>query len=351
LPQTGMSLDTVAAEIRKRFGFGDWWRVSGVIESIDGKLRLNIDLDGAHAHKDLPPSSTSMNQMDELFSSAAHNIFDIIDPYIVASSYADIDPKASIERTNKIVLTSSRDSSNVTWAHVLISYVSRHDSIEAEKEAKVAIELDKTIAVAHLDLGISLAEEDKYQEALEEFREAIWLNNNYAAAHSYLGLFLASHGYPRLALAELNTAIKLDPHDSSMHVNLGLALQRNGEQGAAAEEFAKAIASDPEDGGAHALLGGVYASQGKLDLAIEEYRKAIRADPGNADIHVSLAYALKAKSDLDAAVEEFDEGVSLQPDNPTYLNAQKETLKERDRRQALAAQASDDPPPMPPEPP
>jgi hypothetical protein len=37
LPQTGMSLDTIAAEIRERFGLGDWWKVSSSIESVDGK--------------------------------------------------------------------------------------------------------------------------------------------------------------------------------------------------------------------------------------------------------------------------------------------------------------------------
>jgi tetratricopeptide (TPR) repeat protein len=351
LPQTGMSLDTIAAEIRKRFGFGDWWRVSGSIESIDGKLKLNIDLDGAHDHKDVS-NSASMNQIGELFSFAAHNIFDIIDPYIVASSYADNDPKTSIERARKIILTSSTDRSNAGWAHVLMSYVRRHNSIETKKQSKIAIELDNNIAVAHLNLGVSLANEDKYQEAFEEFREAIWLNNNYSAAHNYLGLLLANHGYHRLAVEELNRAINLDPHDSSAHANLGWALQLNGEQDAALEELAKAIESDPEDGYAHAQLGSIYAYQGKLDPAIEEYREAISADPGNANIHVNLASALKSKGDFNAAVEEFDEGVSLQPDNPTYLNAQKEALKERDgRRKALTAEASDDPPPMPPEPP
>jgi hypothetical protein len=45
LPQTGMSMDKIAAEIRDHFGFGNWWRISSAIELDNNKLTINISLD------------------------------------------------------------------------------------------------------------------------------------------------------------------------------------------------------------------------------------------------------------------------------------------------------------------
>jgi hypothetical protein len=151
LPQTGMSLDTIAAEIRERFGLGDWWKVSSSIESADGKIRLNVCLEGASGHNGIPPISKNSNQIDELFSSAAQSIFEIIDPYIVAASYANKDQKTAIELARKIILASSKDNSSAAWAHVLMSYINlnRGNLSEAKKEAKTAIKLDNSIVAAH----------------------------------------------------------------------------------------------------------------------------------------------------------------------------------------------------------
>ena len=215
LPQTGISLDMVATEIRNRFGFGNTWKISGSIESIDGRLRLNINLDGATEFKQFNLSLGS-DQVDDLFSKAAENIFTVIDPYIVAASYTGNDPTKSITLAKDIILSYPKSNVNVAWAHILIGFIQneKRDLPEAEKEAREAIAINNKIAVAHNNLGRTLFDyhsNNTVNEAFEEFREAIWINKNFAVPHYNLGLLLARQGERRMAMEEYNKAIQIDP--------------------------------------------------------------------------------------------------------------------------------------------
>ena len=123
LPQTGMSLDTVAAEIRERFGLGNSWRVSSSIELVDDRLKLRISLNSNREHAKEIVIYKPLSQIDELFSSAAHDVFEVIDPYFIAAIYAQKDEIKSIELAKRIILADSPDNSNAAWAHILIGYV------------------------------------------------------------------------------------------------------------------------------------------------------------------------------------------------------------------------------------
>ena len=77
VPETGLSLDTIAAEIRSRFRIGNSWRVSGSIES-DGTLyNLNISIDNEREFRKL--SIPENIDVAALCSSAAISIFEVVD--------------------------------------------------------------------------------------------------------------------------------------------------------------------------------------------------------------------------------------------------------------------------------
>jgi tetratricopeptide (TPR) repeat protein len=333
LPQTGMSLDTVAAEIRDRFGFGNSWRVSSSIESIGDNLTLSVSLDGQKEHRGFDVNG-KLYEINVLFSSAAESIFGIIDRYVLAASYLDRNMGKSAALAREIILSHPKNDSNVAWAHVLMSYIQHRSSnkSEAAKEVRAAITIDNNIAVAHNNLAMVFLDEGENEKAFEELREAIWLNNSYATAYNNLGNLLEREGERRLAIEAFNRAIQLDPNNSNAHDSLGSIFLTEGQYDAALEEFAKAIASDFGNSFAHANLAEAYASRDKLDAAIEEYNRAIIIDPRFAEAHFRLGRLLEKKGKLSAARDEYDESVAIDPDNPAYLAAQKNTLTKRDRQ-------------------
>ena len=81
-------------------------------------------------------------------------------------------------------------------------------------------------AEAHSNLGTTLGNQRKPEEAVAEFRvdTAIRLTPDYADAHNNLGIALGNQGKLEEAVAEFRTAIRLKPDYADAHNNLGNAL-------------------------------------------------------------------------------------------------------------------------------
>ena len=352
LPQTGMSLDTIAAEIRNRFGIGNLWKISGSIETVGEQLDLQVNVDGARIYKHLIVSQAHKD-IDKLFILAAEEISKVIDPYVVAASYHDKDPNKAINLARQIIWSRPMGDQNVAWAHILISSLQQEvsDWPEAEKEARSAIASDHNIASAHIDLGSSLLNQGRLNEALEEFREAIWINNREETAYYGLGILLDQANMTDLALEQYKKVIEIDQNFSDAHNNVGVILQNRGDLQSAVEEYRRAVLANPKNTLALVNLGRTMFNHGEIDKAIEEYREAISIVPRAAFAHENLGDALKSQGAFSAAIDEYDEAVGIEPDNASYLNAQKNALIERDRQPPPAAQASIDYSLMPPQPP
>ena len=120
LPETGISVDAIAAEIRTRLGVENTAIVSGSIESVGDRLKLDINLDYKGSHKKIVVFG-SFAEFDELLPSAASGIFSVIDPYVVAASFAQKDRRKSIELARQIISTYPPHDEKVARAHILIS--------------------------------------------------------------------------------------------------------------------------------------------------------------------------------------------------------------------------------------
>jgi tetratricopeptide (TPR) repeat protein len=313
VPETGISLDTIAAEIRARFAFGNSWRVSGSIES-DGTLyKLNISVDNERESRKLPiPENIDVAA---LCSSAAISIFETIDPYVVAASLADKDQSKSMELARQIVLLYPPDDINVAWAHVLMSGLQRamHNYSEAVKEADAAIRIEPYLPAAHNNRGAALYNLDETDAAIDEFNKASAIDPHHEMAHYNLGLALKKKGNIDAAINELHKAIAIDPRNAAAHNSLGNALGEQGDLDGAIDEYNRAVASDPRDLLARDNLGVALIRQGNLDAAIDEFNKAIAIDPHNAFAHNNLGAALKDKGKVGAAIDEFDIAIAIDP--------------------------------------
>ena len=84
--------------------------------------------------------------------------------------------------------------------------------IEAEKNAKKAVELGPNEAEVHFALGFFYNQTQKYNEAFSSFNTAIMLNPSHAHAHDEIGdVYLYNYGDFDRAIIWYNKALKRDP--------------------------------------------------------------------------------------------------------------------------------------------
>ncbi len=153
--------------------------------------------------------------------------------------------------------------------------------IRARAAAEKAVELDESLAEAHVSLAAVIGtwiHDDA--AAYREFQRAIELNPNLAQAHNYYGMKLMGDVRLEEAVVELERARQLDPLSPSINTNLGMTLSRLRRYDEAAAQFQKTLRMDPNFLRAHQGLGTVYEQQKRFDEAIAEFRKAEQLSNG-----------------------------------------------------------------------
>ncbi len=172
--------------------------------------------------------------------------------------------------------------------------------VEAIPEAKVAalkaLELDRTLAEAHVSLGhIKLWLDWDWPAAELEFKQGIALNPNSALAHNQYAMYLAAMGRLSDAIAEVTRAQELDALSPIVNTDLGWYLLYSGRDSEAVEQFRKTLELDANYLSARWGLGASYAQQQRYEQAIEELTKAVSLSEGSPVPmgHLGFAYGLK----------------------------------------------------------
>jgi TolB-like protein/tetratricopeptide (TPR) repeat protein len=148
---------------------------------------------------------------------------------------------------------------------------------KAKVAALRAIELDDSLAEAHVALGIYLSAFSWNQVAAEkEFRRAIELNPTYPTAHQQFANYcLLSMGRFDDALAEAKQAEQLDPFSPVISADVAWPLYFARRYDEAITQLKASLILDPNFAVTRRYLGTVYHSQGMYIEAIAEFRKAV----------------------------------------------------------------------------
>jgi protein O-mannosyl-transferase len=190
---------------------------------------------------------------------------------------------------------------------------------EAIAEHTAALRLKPDDATAHYNMGRALFNVGKLAEAKAEFVAALQIDPDLAEAHNNLGLTLARLGRFAEAIPEHRAALRLKPHNARAHNNLGLALATLGQVAEAVEEYRAALRLMPEYVSARNNLAVALASQGKLDEAVAEWRAVLRLRPDSPEIHLNWGDALAAQGRSAEAAAEYREALRLRAEWPPAL--------------------------------
>ena len=144
--------------------------------------------------------------------------------------------------------------------------------IKGRAAAKKALEIDETLAEAHVVLAESQFYHDwDWSGAETEFRRAIELNPNYASAHQWYAEFLSFMGRHDEARTEINKALELDPLSLIINGISGVIYESAGQDDEAFKQEQKTLEMDPEFIPTHYWLFQWYLRKGMSDEAFSHF--------------------------------------------------------------------------------
>jgi len=202
--------------------------------------------------------------------------------------------KQSIEYLQQAITTDPKYA--LAYAGLADSYLSLGSFwVEAISESKAAalkaIELDPTLAEAHVALGhIRLWLDWEWQAAELEFKQGIALNPNSALAHDQYAMYLAAMGRLDEAVSEARRAQALDALSPIVNTDLGWCLLYAGRGSEAVDQFRKTLEIDPKYVSARWGLGASYAQQRAFKDAVAELKQAVTLSEGSPLISGHLGY-------------------------------------------------------------
>ena len=151
---------------------------------------------------------------------------------------------------------------------------SREALSKSSAAATKAVELDDKLAEAHTALATAKLFYDwDWAGAEREYKLALELNPNSADAHTDYAVYLGVIGRHRESIAEIQRALDLDPFNLSVRALVGELFYYGREYDRAIEKLQKTLELDPNFTRAHIVLWWVYEAKGMYSEAVAAYQK------------------------------------------------------------------------------
>jgi len=160
-----------------------------------------------------------------------------------------------------------------------------------------AIAVTKDNAVAHLNLGAALEEENQPEAALSEYRKALQLDSSRHEIYNNIGKLLNDEGKPDAALSYCREAVRLNLNSPLSHNNLGIVLTELRHFDEALGEFSAAAQLDANYAPPRFQMGKLLLQQGRDTEAMPLFREALQIEPDNLQMLVFFARVLAATDD------------------------------------------------------
>ena len=205
-------------------------------------------------------------------------------------------------------------------AHTILATATMNDDWNwsaAENEFKRAIEINPSLATAHLWYGWFLTLMGRFDDSLNEFKRAQQLDPVSPVINAFIASpFYYGRRYDQ-AIGELNKAIELEPNFWLAHWILGMAYEQKGDVSEAIASFQRAKSLD-DSPLILALLGRAFALAGKTREAQDTVAelKELSEKRFVSPYHIALIYDALGEHDLvfeflEEAYEERDESLPV----------------------------------------
>ena len=185
---------------------------------------------------------------------------------------------------------------------------------EAKESYKKAFSIKPDYAEAYCNMGIALQKQGKLEEAIESYKKSFSIKPNYAQAYYNMGIALQKQSNLEKAIEAYNKALLLNPNYAQAYYNIGSALQDQGKLDKAIESYNKALSLKPDYAQAHNNIGIVLNNQGKLEEAIRAYNKALSIKPDYVEAHNNMGKVLQESGATKEAIQAYKKSILFRSD-------------------------------------
>ncbi|MBS4098873.1 MAG: GNAT family N-acetyltransferase [Sulfuricella sp.] len=165
-------------------------------------------------------------------------------------------------------------------------------------------------------LGVLLAGEKRFNDALAHFRAAIEFAPQRHDFRCNYALSLHESGDSEQAAAIFRAVLDQHPDFAPALNGLGSALYALGELSGAEQAFRRALQVQPGNPQHHNNLGNVLKERGLPEQALPFYRQALSLQPAYAEAGFNLGVSLKELDRVDEARFCFERVLQINPDYP-----------------------------------
>ena len=174
--------------------------------------------------------------------------------------------------------------------------------------------------VAHTNLGLALAGDDRLDEAAAHLLAAIRITPSAPIANGLLAEVRVQQGRFGDARRRYGAALRSEPEKVRWLAGLANVLLQLEQFDRAESKFRAALAIEPSAAGLHAGLGLVLLQRGEDEAAIASFEEALRLEPGRAPAHGQLGRALQRAGRDAEAVAAYRNALRLGAREPVFLN-------------------------------
>lgn len=188
---------------------------------------------------------------------------------------------------------------------------------KARDAALKALELDPSLAEAHVSLASIHLDEWDWSSARRELRKALALNPNYAFAHCMYAFYLTSVGRLTDAVNESERAVSLDPFSPDANIALGEELYFARRYDDSLRQLRRGMEMYPGLGIWHWNMAQIYERRKMFAQAYAQYDQSIRLN-GETQRAEALERAYK-RSGYQGALQQIIQFLQLPKSGPFNL--------------------------------
>jgi adenylate cyclase len=186
---------------------------------------------------------------------------------------------------------------------------------EAKANIEKALELDPTIAEAHVSLAYLVQFDYKFGEAEEEFRKAIALNPSYATCHHWYVSLLESKGQSSEAFQEVLLAEQLDPLSSAITLSVLYRCLESARYDEAEKRIKKLEELDQTNPMINEAYMVYHFARKDWENSLRYLKKMIEEDPLDPYLDSNLAYIYAVTGRKDESLELIEKMEKTVPDD------------------------------------
>lgn len=165
-------------------------------------------------------------------------------------------------------------------------------------------------------LGLTLALQGKYEDAIPAYQHALKLNRGLPGVQLDLGLALFKQQRLKEAVAAFQAAQKADPANPKPKLLLGMAYYGLAQYAEAIPYLKFAVTASPQNLELRTALAQSCLWSGQYACVLAQYREILEIDPNSAEADILAGEASDGLGDTAQAVASFREAERVAPHTP-----------------------------------